>query len=189
MGDMHGCAGHYRLARLVVVDIGDVRIETVAWLDSAHFGKEIARMHVAQLHVPQIDGDAIARVSRIDRIAVDLDRPDARLLLRREDLHNIARRGGTAPERPRKHSAGTLDREHTVDRVSHGRTVVDALGLRRSLLDSREQIVEPFARLRRYRDDRRIRIRGIRQMRTHIVHRYLDPFLIDQVDFRQRDDA
>ena len=111
--------------------------------------------------------------------AAHAHRPRARLGAQLVALADRAR-----PERPRGDGADAAQREHAVDveprRARRGRALLRPRGRR----ERGTQLVEPRARARAHRDDRRA---GHELLRLRA--RELERLLVDEVGLRQRDDA
>ena len=167
---------------------GEIGVEAVGRGDGMGCGEEITRAYLVGRKSVQVERHTVPSLGALDAFPVDLDAPHAGYASAWEHFKFVACGNGTAPKRSRDDRACTLDREDAVDRQASAVGSFLALRCFRRTAERRFQIVESLSRAARDGNDFGILVGSARKAAFHLVNHEFDPFIVDEVGLRERDD-
>ena len=169
-------------------EVGEVGIEAVGRGNGVGRCEKIAWPHLFGGKRVQVECNAMAGLGAIDALSVDLDAPHAGHASAREHFKFVTYRNGAAPKRSRYDCACAFDCENAVDRQASAVGSFLALRCFRCPVKRRLQVVEPLSRAARYGNDLGFLVGSTRKATFHLIDHEFDPFVVNEVDFRERDD-
>ena len=169
-------------------EVGEVGIEAVGRGNGVGRCEKIAWPHLFGGKRVQVERNAMAGLGAIDALSVDLDAPHSGYASARKHFKFVTYRNGAAPKRSRDDCACAFDCENAVDRQASAVGSFLALRCFRCPVKRRLQVVEPLSRAARYGNDLGFLVGSTRKATFHLIDHEFDPFVVNEVDFRERDD-
>ena len=169
-------------------EIGEIGVEAVGRGDGMGSCEEITRAYLVGRKSVQVERHTVPSLGALDAFPVDLDAPHAGYASAREHFKFVACGNGAAPERSRDDRARAFDGEDAVDWQASAVGCLLALRRFRRAAKRRLQIVEPLSRAARDGNDFGTLVGPARKAAFHLVDHEFDPFIVDEVGLRERDD-
>ena len=151
-------------------------------------GEEITRAYLVGRKRIQVERHTVPSLGALDAFPVDLDAPHAGYASAREHFEFVACGNGTAPERSRDDRARAFDGEDAVDWQASAVGCFLTLRCFRCTAERRFQIVESLSRAARHSNDFGTLVGSACKAAFHLVNHEFDPFIVDEVGLRERDD-
>ena len=167
---------------------GEIGVEAVGRGDGMGRGEEITRAYLVGRKSVQVERHTVPSLGALDAFPVDLDAPHAGYASARERFKFVACGNGAAPERSRDDRARAFDGEDAVDWQASAVGCFLALRCFRCTAERRFQVVESLPRAARHSNDFGTLVGSARKATFHLVNHEFDPFIVDEVGLRERDD-